>query len=107
MTTYKDVLKVEFKDAISHFKRSRNIYHIYRINRLMSNGTLINFDFYFLPSEDPNIVTQEINLQEFGKLTFEIDVGSSYGQLITEDYVSVIDNFLDKYSVDSVYLGKN
>lgn len=73
----------------------------------MSNGTLINFDFYFLPSEDPNIVTQEINLQEFGKLTFEIDVGSSYGQLITENYISVIDNFLDKYSIDSVYLGKN
>lgn len=107
MTKYRDVLKIEFKDAIKHFAKKRNSYHIYRINRLMTNGTLINFDFYFLPSSDPNIVLQMIDLKEFGKLKFEINIHNSYGRLINEDYIDIIENFVSNYDVESEYLGKN
>lgn len=107
MTKYRDVLKVEFKDAIGHFLRNRNTYHIYRINRLMSNGTLINFDFYFLPSQDPDKVIQEIDLKDYGKLTFEIDVTNSYGKIISDNYNDVINRFIENYDVESEHLGKN
>ena len=107
MTKCRDVLKVEFKDAIRHFLRNRNMYHTYRINRLMSNSTLINFDFYFLPSQNPEKVIQEIDLQDYGKLTFEIDVTNSYGEIISDDYNDVINNFIENYDVDSEHLGKN
>lgn len=107
MTKYKDVLKVEFKDALKHFDRTRNSYHMYRINRLMTNGTLINFDFYFLPSNNPDVVLQEINLKSFGKLTFEIDIKSSYGSIINNNYSEIINDFLENYPTESEYLRKN
>lgn len=107
MTKYKDVLKVEFKDALRHFDRTRNSYHMYRINGLMTNGTLINFDFYFLPSNNPDVVLQEINLKSFGKLTFEIDIKSSYGSIINNNYSEIINDFLENYPTESEYLRKN
>jgi len=73
----------------------------------MSNGTLINFDFYFLPSQDPERVIQEIDLKDYGKLTFEIDVTNSYGKIISDDYNDVINKFIENYDVESKHLGKN
>lgn len=101
MTSFKNILKIEFKDAIRYFSKDNTKHHIYRINRLMSNGSLIDFEFYFLPHENPNIVIQEIDLNEFGKLTFHIDVNKSVGKLVTHNYKEIINNLLDNYEVNS------
>ena len=97
MTKYKDILKLEFKDALAHFKRDRVFFHMYRINRLLINGSIIHFDYYYLPSDDPNIVIKELDLQDFGKLRFEIDVRTSYGKIVTDNYMEIINDFLENY----------
>ena len=101
MTKYKDILKLEFKDALAHFKRDRVFFHMYRINRLLINGSIIYFDYHYLPSKDPNIVIKELDLQQFGKLRFEIDVKTSYGKIVTDDYMDIINDFLENYDVHS------
>ena len=101
MTKYKDILKLEFKDSLSHFKRDRKFFHMYRINRLLINGSIIYFDYHYLPSKDPNIVIKELDLQQFGKLRFEIDVKTSYGKIVTDDYMDIINDFLENYDVHS------
>lgn len=74
---------------------------MYRINRLLINGSIVYFDYYYLPSEDPNIVIKELDLQQFGKLRFEIDVRTSYGKIVTDGYTDIINNFLENYDVHS------
>ncbi|WRW34720.1 hypothetical protein CF5_0069 [Staphylococcus phage CF5] len=101
MTKYKDILKLEFKDALSHFKRNRKKFHMYRINRLLINGSIIHFDYAYLPCNDPNIVMKELDLQEYGKLRFEINVKTSYGKIVTDNYLDIINNFLENYDVYS------
>lgn len=101
MTKYKDILKLEFKDSLSHFRRDRQFFHMYRINRLLINGSIIYFDYYYLPSKDPNIVIKELDLQQFGKLRFEIDIKTSYGKIVTDDYMDIINDFLENYDVHS------
>ncbi|BCK59744.1 hypothetical protein [Staphylococcus phage vB_SauH_DELF3] len=44
MTKYKDILKLEFKDALAHFKRDRKFFHMYRINRLLINAVRSYFE---------------------------------------------------------------
>lgn len=102
MTKYKDILKVEFVDALAHFDTNREYFHIYRITRLLSNGSIISFEYYYLPSDDPNIVNLEIDLKEFGKLRFAIDVKTSYGKIVSEEHNKVIQNFIENYDVHSV-----
>lgn len=101
MTKYKDILKLEFKDSLAHFKRDRRFFHMYRINRLLINGSIIYFDYYYLPSDDPNIVIKELDLQDFGKLRFEIDVRTSYGKIVTDNYMEIINDFLENYDTHS------
>lgn len=101
MTKYKDILKLEFVDALSHFDSDRKFFHIYRINRLLSNGSIISFDYYYLPSDDPNTVKIEIDLKSFGKLTFEINIKTSYGKVISKDKSKVIQNFIKNYDIYS------
>lgn len=101
MTKYKDILKVEFVDSLAHFDNGRDLFHIYRINRLLSNGSIISFDYYYLPSDDPNTVKVEINLREFGSLTFEINIKTSYGKVITKNKSEVIQNFVKNYDIFS------
>ena len=74
---------------------------MYRINRLLINGSIIYFDYHYLPSKDPNIVIKELDLQQFGKLRFEIDVKTSYGKIVTDDYMDIINDFLENYDVHS------
>ena len=101
MTRYKDILKQEFKDSLAHFKRDRKEFHMYRINRMLINGSLIGFDYFYLPSDNPDTVIKELDLQEFGKLRFEINVQTSYGQIVTANYVDIINNFLENYDIYS------
>lgn len=101
MIKYKDTLKLEFKESLSYFNSEREYYHLYRINRLLTNGSILNFDYYFLPSDNPGKVICEMDLNTFGKLTFLIDVESSYGSIITPNYKSVISSFLEKYNIYS------
>ncbi len=105
MTKHKDILKVEFKDALTHFKRDRDIFHMYRINRLLTNGSIISFDYFYLPCNDPDKVKCRIDLQEFGVIDFEIDIKTSYGKIITKNYAQIIDKFIDNFDVysESVY----
>src|SRR5699024_10652658 len=96
-----DIHKLEFKHLMYHFKRDRKLFHMYRINRLLINGSIIYFDYHYLPSKDPNIVIKELDLQQFGKLRFEIDVKTSYGKIVTDDYMDIINDFLENYDVHS------
>ena len=101
MIKYKDTLKLEFKESLSYFNSDREFYHIYRINRLLTNGSILHFDYYFLPSDNPNEVICELNLNTFGKITFVIDVKTSYGKISTQGYKNIISTFLDEYSIYS------
>ena len=75
---------------------------MYRINRLLINGSIIHFDYVYLPCNDPDIVVKELDLQEFGKLRFAIDVKTSYGKIVSEKHNKVIQNFIENYDVHSV-----
>ncbi|WEW53604.1 hypothetical protein SPJ221_55 [Staphylococcus phage vB_SauH_SPJ2] len=101
MTKYKDILKLEFEDALAHFRQDRKFFHVYRIDRLLINGSIIYFDYYYIPSDNPNTVIKEIDLHEFGKLRFEINTKTSYGEIVTEDYMQIINNFFENYDVHS------
>uniref|UniRef100_A0AAU8GSC2 Uncharacterized protein n=1 Tax=Mammaliicoccus phage MSShimriz1 TaxID=3230127 RepID=A0AAU8GSC2_9VIRU len=101
MIKYKDTLKLEFKESLSYFNGDREFYHIYRINRLLTNGSILNFDYYFLPSDNPTEVICELNLDTFGKITFVIDVKTSYGKIVTQDYKKIISTFLEEYNIYS------
>lgn len=101
MTKYKDTLKLEFKESLSYFNSDREFFHMYRINRLLTNGSILNFDYYFLPSDNPGEVVYELDLNSFGKITFIINVDSSYGKIVTEDYKKVISKFLEEYNIYS------
>lgn len=105
MNKHKDILKVEFKDALTHFKRDRELFHIYRINRLLTNGSIISFDYTYLPCDDPDKVKCRIDLKDFGVIDFEIDINTSYGVITTKNYSQIIDKFIDNFDVysDSTY----
>jgi len=98
---YKDILKVEFKDSLAHFSSDREEFHMYRINRLLTNGSLIHFDYAYLPSEDSKKVLVELDLRTFGKIVFEIDTETSYGKILTEGYEGIIQRFIEEYDVFS------
>lgn len=103
MTKYKDVLKIEFRECMFHFIDNKNNFHLYRINRALTNGSLINFDYHFLPSDCVNKVYIQLNLSSYGLITFCIDVTTSYGYITTKDYENIINNFLNDYDIYSEY----
>lgn len=101
LTKYKDILKSEFKDSLAHFKRDRSKFHLFVIDRLFVNGSILYFDYHYLPSENSSTIIKEIDLQDFGSLKFEIDINTSYGTIVTDDYLDVIDKFLEEYDIHS------
>lgn len=98
---YKDVLKIEFKDSLAHFASERELFHMYRINRLLTNGSLIHFDYRYIPSDEKTKVVMELSLKEFGSIVFEIDTESGYGKILTEQYEDIIQRFINEYDVFS------
>nr|DAN11210.1 MAG TPA: hypothetical protein [Herelleviridae sp.] len=101
MTMHKDILKIEFKDSLEHFDSDRHSFRMYRINRLITNGSIIDFDYFYLPSDDPHKVVVKLDLKSYGSLTFEIDIKTSYGKILTNNYNDVVQNFINDFNIYS------
>lgn len=96
---YKDILKKEFKEALSRFAYSnRKSFHSYVIHRFTYNCLLVDFDFYYLPSVSSSEVRILVDLKEYGELEFVIDTDTSYASIATENYISIIEDIIESYS---------
>jgi len=101
---YRDILKVEFKDMLCKFLNDRQIYHAYSIGRACTQGTLLGFDYYYYTVEgNPDVIGKYMDLEEYGELHFHIDTRTNYGRVFTKDSDTIIRNFLENYSTESVY----
>lgn len=100
---YRDLLKVEFKDMLSHLLEGRTHHHMYSIGRMCTQGTMVGFDYgYYTRPDELNTIGKYLDLKEFGRVDFVIDCDTGYGTLL--DYGAselVINNFLDNFSVVS------
>lgn len=93
-------MKLEFCDVLSGLISSdRRKYHIYTLQRVLSLAPLLNFDFKYSKTDNPDEVKVVVDLKEHGKLEFVIDVDTDYGEVVTCNYQEVIKGFLRNYEV--------
>lgn len=99
---YHDTIKLEFKELLRDFIVSkRRTFHCYTIHRALTMGLLIGFTFnYVSHSECQKDIHIDLNLEEYGIVTFYIDIESGYGNILnTENRETVID-FIENFSTE-------
>ena len=96
---YHSTVKLEFRELIDNIvNRSRSVFHMYTIHRLLSLGLLIDFTYeYRTNSTSDKFIGIELNLKEHGRVLFKIDTGSNYGSVADELSEKVLVNFLKNF----------
>jgi hypothetical protein len=99
---YHSTVKLEFRDLVDNIvSRGRSVYHVYVIHRLLSLGLLVDFTYQYIPNQaNDNFVYIELDLQEFGKVRFQINTESNYGSVADELSMQILRRFLDDYDVE-------
>lgn len=93
---YHDTIKLEFKDLMRDFIVSqRRDFHGYTIHRALTTGLLIGFTFDYIRNDNcRDNVHLQMNLKEFGNVTFYINIDSGYGNVLDEESRDTIARFV-------------
>lgn len=98
---YHSTIKVEFRDLVDNIVNSeRKRFHLYTIHRLLSLGLLIDFPFEYIKTDEPNIVGLQLDLKEYGKVVFQVDIESNYGSVADEEQIERLRTFANQYDTN-------
>ncbi|AMB18625.1 hypothetical protein BH780_gp042 [Bacillus phage Eldridge] len=96
---YHSTIKSEFKDLVwSLVFEGRTAYHLYTIHRLLNLGLLIDFQFKYCPNKTADqYVHIELDLKEFGRVTFKINTETDYVVIADDLSIRVLEKFLEDF----------
>jgi hypothetical protein len=97
---YHSTVKLEFKSLVDNIvQRSRSVFHMYTIHRLLSLGLLIDFTYEYETNDTSDkYICINLDLKEHGIVKFKIDTDSNYGSVADDLSKQVLDNFLKNFN---------
>lgn len=99
---YHDTIKIEFRELMQDFVESkRRTFHGYTIHRALTTGLLIGFTFDYVRNDDcRENVHIKLNLEEFGAVTFYINIDSGYGNVLDAESKETMIQFINQFDTE-------